>query len=109
MIKNFLEMFDPEAAHAILRNVHDSLRVNGKVYLLAPVHPEDPSGSCSADFFPGYFLGCTMGQGGPQKASTYSIWLTECGFEVTEITTLDTGSLVPEGFYSYGIICASKA
>jgi SAM-dependent methyltransferase len=109
MIKNFLEMFDPGPAHSILRNVHQALRPGGHFYLLAPVYAEDPGESRSADFFPGYFLGCAMGQGGLQTVSTYSAWLRECGFEVTKTAVVDTASLSPEGFYLYATIGATRA
>ena len=109
MIKNFLEMFDKDSAQHILKRVHEALNADGKVYLLAPIHPEDPKDSCSADFFPGYFLGCAMGQGGPQKLSTYVDWMEACGFTVTRSMTLDTATLSPDGFFAYGIVCGAKA
>ncbi|WBB61002.1 hypothetical protein O7599_00090 [Streptomyces sp. WMMC500] len=40
---------------------------------MVPVYPEDltDADNCNVDFFPAFFIGCTMGQGGPQKMSTY--------------------------------------
>lgn len=108
MIKNFLEMFEKDAAHTILRRAHEALTADGRLYLLAPIHPENPADSCSADFFPGYFLGCAMGQGGPQRLSTYREWMEACGFDVVRSVTLDTASLAPDGFFAYGMLCGVK-
>jgi SAM-dependent methyltransferase len=109
LVKNFLEMFDRHAAQAVLRRVHEALNPGGRFHLLAPVHPEDPRESSSADFFPGYFLGCTMGQGGPQRMSTYEEWARAAGFRVVRSLTRDTASLTPDGFFAYGILCGEKA
>ncbi len=34
-----------------------------------------------------------MGQGGPQKLSTYQSWLEECGFKVTKAITKDPADI----------------
>ncbi len=107
LIKNFLGMFDAGPAHTVLENSRAALKSGGRLYLLAPIHPERPVDSHAADFFPAYFLACTMGQGGPQKLSTYRRWMEDSGFRVSSTTVLDTAVLAPDGFFSYGVICGT--
>jgi hypothetical protein len=109
LIKHFLDMFDRENVFQILRRVHDALDVGGRVYVLVPIYPEDATSSCSVDFFPAYFLGCTMGQGGPQKLSTYRHWLEACGFEVTKAISEDVSTMPPDVLALHGLLCATKA
>jgi hypothetical protein len=49
-----------------------------------------------------------MGQGGPQKLSTYCALLSECGFEVTSTVTQDPAKLLPGTFVVHGILSAKK-
>ncbi|QCX80472.1 Multifunctional cyclase-dehydratase-3-O-methyl transferase TcmN [Streptomyces sp. YIM 121038] len=109
LIKHFLDMFDKDDVRTILRRVSEALDVGGKVNILVPVYPEDirePS-SVGVDIFPAYFLGCTMGQGGPQKLSTYRKWLEEAGFRVTRTVAQDLTAL-PGSLIAHGILCATK-
>ncbi len=108
MIKHFLDMFDKENVLRILSRVHAALEVGGQVYVLGPMYPDDVKSSCSVDFFPAYFLGCTMGQGGPQKMSTYKQWMEACGFKVTKMISHNTSTRPPEMIHAHGILCATK-
>ncbi|WP_253916155.1 acetylserotonin O-methyltransferase [Streptomyces sp. MNP-20] len=109
LIKHFLDMFDKDDVRTILHRVSEALDAGGKVNILVPVYPEDirePS-SVGVDIFPAYFLGCTMGQGGPQKLSTYRKWLEEAGFRVTRTVAQDLTAL-PGSLIAHGILCATK-
>ncbi|GGX26808.1 methyltransferase [Streptomyces noursei] len=108
MIKHFLDMFDKEGVYRILQQVHEALDVGGQVYVLVPIYPEDVKVSSSVDFFPTYFLGCTMAQGGPQKASTYAKWIEDCGYKVTKVISQDLGTMPADMIPVHGIICATK-
>jgi hypothetical protein len=110
LIKHFLDMWDKAEVREILQAVHSSLVVGGQVHILVPVYPENTRDSAAVDidFFPAFFLGCTMGQGGPQKLSTYCELLAECGFEVTSTVTQDPANLLPGTFVVHGILSATK-
>jgi SAM-dependent methyltransferase len=108
MIKHFLGMFDPENVLRVFASVHDALEPGGELYILAPVYPEDLKSSSSVDFFPAYFLGATMGQGGPQKLSTYANWLTEAGFDVVSTITQDIATMPPDMLHVHGILRAVR-
>jgi ubiquinone/menaquinone biosynthesis C-methylase UbiE len=110
LIKHFLDMFDKDDVFRILSGVRESLEPGGQVAVMVPVYPEDikdPSNSC-VDFFPAFFLGGTMGQGGPQKLSTYRRWLEECGFRVTKTVTKDPAELPPDVIPVQAVLCAAK-
>ncbi|MEU1054432.1 methyltransferase [Streptomyces sp. NPDC005876] len=108
MIKHFLPMFDMDNVLKIMNFVHDALEFGGKFYILEPIYPEDLKQSSSVDFFPAYFLGCTMAQGGMQRISTYRHWLESCGFEVTKVITRDPSDMSPDSVLTHGILCATK-
>jgi O-methyltransferase domain len=108
LIKHFLDMWDKDEVFKILGNVHRSLEVGGQVNILVPVYPDTVDDSCCVDFFPTFFLGCTMGQGGPQKLSTYQKWLEECGFRVTQAIIQTSADLPPDALPREGILCATK-
>ncbi|WFE95362.1 methyltransferase [Micromonospora sp. WMMD987] len=110
LIKHFLDMFDKGEVFRILTGVHRSLNVGGQVNILVPVYPEDitDSDNYNVDFFPSFFLGCTMGQGGPQKLSTYRSWLEECGFTVTRAVTKDSAEVPPDVIPVQAILSATK-
>ncbi|MCG8915905.1 acetylserotonin O-methyltransferase [Actinokineospora sp. PR83] len=109
LVKHFLDMFDKRDVLRILGRVSEALDVGGQVNILVPVYPDDirDPGSAGVDIFPAYFLGCTMGQGGPQKLSTYRSWVEECGFRVTKALAQDLSSM-PGALISHGILCATK-
>lgn len=109
LIKHFLDMFDKRDVLRILGRVGEALETGGQVNVLVPVYPEDVRDTASAgvDMFPAYFLGCAMGQGGPQKLSTYRKWIEECGFKVTKTLTQDL-SAMPGAVIAHGILCATK-
>lgn len=110
LIKHFLDMFDRSDVLKILNGVNQSLDYGGQVNILVPVYPEnikDPD-NCNVDFFPAFFIGCTMGQGGPQKLSTYQRWLEECRFEVTKTITKDPADIPPDVIPVQAILCAVK-
>ncbi|SCG47107.1 methyltransferase [Micromonospora rifamycinica] len=110
LIKHFLDMWDKDAVRAILQGVSRSLEVGGQVHILVPVYPESVRDSTAVDidFFPAFFLGCTMGQGGPQRSSTYRALLEECGFTVTRTVAQDPARLLPGTFVVHGILSATK-
>jgi hypothetical protein len=110
LIKHFLDMFDKQEVLDILGNANKSLNVGGQVNILVPVYPENikDSDNYNVDFFPTFFLGCTMGQGGPQKLSTYRSWLEESGFTVTKTITKDAAEIPRDVIPVQAILCATK-
>jgi hypothetical protein len=110
LIKHFLDMFDKSEVFKILEGANKSLEAGGQVHVMVPVYPEDikDPGNYNVDFFPAFFLGCTMGQGGPQKLSTYQSWLEECGFTVTKAITKDPAEIPPDVIPVQAILCATK-
>ncbi len=61
-----------------------------------------------ADFFPAFFTGCALGQGGPQKLSAYGSRLEECGFRVTQAMTRDSAEISPDVIPVQAILPATK-
>ncbi|MEU1151150.1 methyltransferase [Streptomyces sp. NPDC005863] len=110
LIKHFLDMFDKDDVFTILKGVHRSLEIGGQVHIMVPVYPEDirDADNYNVDFFPAFFIGCTMGQGGPQKMSTYQRWLEECGFKVTKAITKDPAEVPDDVIPVQAILCATK-
>jgi hypothetical protein len=108
MIKHFLGMFDRENVMRVFDSVYEALEPGGELYILAPVYPEDLKSSSSVDFFPAYFLGAAMGEGGPQKLSTYANWLAEAGFEVITTITQDIATMPPDMLHVHGILRAVR-
>jgi hypothetical protein len=110
LIKHFLDMFDKSEVLKILDAVNQSLDVGAQVNILVPVYPENikDSDNYTVDFFPTFFLGCSMAQGGPQKLSTYRSWLEESGFTVTKAISKDPAELPPDAIPVQGILCATK-
>jgi len=110
LIKHFLDMFDKKEVFDILSGAHQALNAGGQVNILVPVYPENikDSDNYNVDFFPSFFLGCTMGQGGPQKLSTYRRWLEECGFTVTKTITKDSAEVPPDVIPVQAILSATK-
>ena len=110
LIKHFLTLFDKSEVSKILDNVNKSLDVGGQVNVLVPVYQDNVRDfdSRSVDFYPAFFLGCAMGQGGPQKLSTYQSWLEECGFEMTRVTVEDPADIPPDALPLQAVLCATK-
>jgi hypothetical protein len=110
LIKHFLDMFDKSDVFRILEGVNRSLEIGGQVNIMVPVYPENiqDSGNYNVDFFPAFFIGCAMAQGGPQKLSTYRSWLEECGFEVTKTITKDPADIPPDVIGVQAILSATK-
>lgn len=110
LIKHFLDMFDHGDVVRILRGVHRSLPAGGRLHVLVPVYPEDitDGDNVNVDFFPAFFIGATMGQGGPQKLSTYRGWLEECGFTVTGTVVKDPADVPPDVIPLQAILSATK-
>jgi hypothetical protein len=110
LIKHFLDMFDKSDVFTILEGANRSLEVGGQVNILVPVYPENikDSDNYNVDFFPAFFIGATMGQGGPQKLSTYRSWLEECGFRVTQAITKDPADIPPDVIPIQAIVSATK-
>lgn len=111
LIKHFLDMFDKGEVSKILEGVNKSLDVGGQVNILVPVYPEniEDTDNYNVDFFPSFFLGCTMGQGGPQKLSTYVRLLEESGFTVTKAITKDAAEIPPDVIPVQAILSATKS
>ena len=110
LIKHFLDMFDKGDVVRILEGVNRSLEVGGQVNIMVPVYPEDirDADNYNVDFFPAFFIGCTMGQGGPQKLSVYRSWLEECGFAVTKTVMKEPADVPPDVIPVQAILCATK-
>ncbi|WP_456154802.1 methyltransferase [Wenjunlia vitaminophila] len=111
LIKHFLPMFDKSKVFRVLEEVSRSLEAGGQINVLVPVFPEntDEPNNHTVDFYPSFFLGCVMGQGGPRKLSTWQRWIEECGFEVTKAIAQDPASMPPHALPVEGILCATKA
>lgn len=110
LIKHFLDMFDKDDVFRILSGVHESLEVGGQVHVMVPVYPEDvtESDNYNVDFFPAFFIGCTMGQGGPQKLSVYRKWMEECGFTVTRTVIKDPAEIPSDVIPVPAVLSATK-
>ncbi|WP_235787213.1 acetylserotonin O-methyltransferase [Streptomyces mutabilis] len=111
LIKHFLPMFDKDDVFRILQAVHRSLDVGGAINVLVPVFPEDikDPDNCTVDFYPSFFIGCAMGQGGPQKLSTWQRWIEECGFTITKAIAEDPASMPKNALPVEAIVCARKS
>jgi SAM-dependent methyltransferase len=111
LIKHFLALWDSDASIAIFRQVNKALEVGGRISMLVPLYPEygdEETDPRCVDFYPAFFTGCAMGQGGGQKLSTYRRWLAECGFEITDVTLEDASTMPPDSFPIHAIVSASK-
>ncbi|MCX5372805.1 methyltransferase [Streptomyces sp. NBC_00015] len=110
LIKHFLPMFDKDDVLRILGGVHGSLEAGAQVHVLVPVFPENlkDTENYTVDFYPSFFVGCTMGQGGPQKLSTWQRWLEESGFQVTRAITDDPANLPPHALTVEAVLSATK-
>ncbi|EST18938.1 methyltransferase [Streptomyces roseochromogenus] len=108
MIKHFLDMWDRQNAVKILTNAYEALPAGGTLYAVHLVFPE-AGGSGVEEFFPAYFLACTMAQGGPQTSATYASWIAEAGFAIKSITEQDTTAFPADTVPVHSIICATKA
>lgn len=108
LIKHFLDMFFKKDVFRILTAVNQALETGARVHFLTPIYPEDLKQTAAVDFFPVYFLGCSMAQGGNQKLSTYKRWFEECGFTVDFELAEDPASLSPDIIVTHGILSATK-
>jgi hypothetical protein len=110
LIKHFLAMFDREDVLRIFKGVYESLDIGGQVNILVPIYPEDlrESDARTVDFYPTFFLGCTMAKGGPQKLLTYLSWLEECGFTVTKVVAEDPADVPADLLSIQAIVSATK-
>lgn len=110
LIKHFLDMFDTRNVLRILQGVNDSLEVGGLIHILVPVYPEDikETDNYNVDFFPAFFLGAAMGQGGPQKLSVYQSLLEQAGFKVTQAVIKDAAEVPPDVIPVQAILSAVK-
>jgi hypothetical protein len=110
LIKHFLDMFDKSDVFKILEAVRGALKLGGQVNIMVPVYPENltDSDNYNVDFFPAFFIGATMGQGGPQRLSTYRAWLEECGFRVDKTVMKSAAEIPPDVIPVQAILCATK-
>jgi SAM-dependent methyltransferase len=110
LIKHFLPMFDKADVLRILEGVNASLEPGGQVHVLVPVFPEDikDTDNYTVDFYPSFFIGCAMGQGGPHRLSTWRSWLEESGFTITRAITDDPANLPPTALTVEAVLSAVK-
>ncbi|WP_226961825.1 MULTISPECIES: methyltransferase [Streptomyces] len=110
LIKHFLDMFDRDDVFRIVKGVHRTLEVGGQLHVMVPVYPEDihDTDNYNVDFFPAFFIGATMGQGGPQKLSVYRRWLEECGFTVTQAISKDPAEIPNDVIPIPALLSATK-
>ncbi|QKW11316.1 hypothetical protein HUT18_33145 [Streptomyces sp. NA04227] len=110
LVKHFLPMFDKDDVLRILQAAHGALNDGGQIHVLVPLLPEDLTDpdNYTADFYPSFFVGCTMGQGGPQKLSTWQSWIEECGFTLTKALTDDPANLPPHALTVEALLSATK-
>ncbi|MCX5563708.1 methyltransferase [Streptomyces sp. NBC_00038] len=110
LIKHFLDMFDKDDVLRILTGVNKSLEIGGQVNILVPVYPEDikETDNYNVDFFPAFFIGAAMGQGGPQKLTVYQHLLEEAGFKVTKAITKDAAEIPPDVIPVQALLSATK-
>ncbi|SER24422.1 methyltransferase [Actinokineospora terrae] len=110
LVKHFIDMWDKDDVLRILSGVRDALEPGGQVHILVPIYPEDvhDTDNYTIDFFPSFFLGCSMGYGGPQKLSVYRAWLEESGFTVTQTLAKDPADLPRYALPVQAILSATK-
>lgn len=110
LIKHFLDMFDKDNVLRILQGANKSLEAGGQIHILVPVYPEDikETDNYNVDFFPAFFIGAAMGQGGPQKLSVYQSLLEQAGFKVTKAVTKDAAEIPPDVIPVQAVLSATK-
>ncbi len=110
MVKHFLDMFDKDDVLRILNGISASLRPGGEIHVLVPVYPEDvtDADNYNVDFFPAFFIGAAMGQGGPQKVSVYQSLLEQAGFKVTRTLVRDPADIPPDVIPVQALLSATK-
>ncbi|MFJ2239618.1 methyltransferase [Streptomyces sp. NPDC087859] len=110
LIKHFLDMFDKDNVLRILQGANDSLEEGGQIHILVPVYPEDitQTDNYNVDFFPAFFIGAAMGQGGPQKLSVYQSLLEQAGFKVTRAVTKSAAEIPPDVIPVQAVLSATK-
>ncbi|MEU5322166.1 methyltransferase [Streptomyces sp. NPDC021056] len=110
LIKHFLDMFDKDNVLRILQGANASLEEGGQIHILVPVYPEDitQTDNYNVDFFPAFFIGAAMGQGGPQKLSVYQSLLEQAGFKVTRAVTKSAAEIPPDVIPVQAVLSATK-
>ncbi|MFI8537446.1 methyltransferase [Streptomyces aquilus] len=110
MVKHFLDMFDKDDISRILNGISTSLKPGGEIHVLVPVYPEDitEADNYNVDFFPAFFIGAAMGQGGPQKLSVYQSLLEQAGFKVTKTVVRDPADIPPDVIPVQALLTATK-
>ena len=110
LIKHFLDMFDKDNVLKILQGANASLEEGGQIHILVPVYPEDitQTDNYNVDFFPAFFIGAAMGQGGPQKLSVYQSLLEQAGFKVTRAVTKSAAEIPPDVIPVQAVLSATK-
>lgn len=103
LIKHFLALWGTQEALATFSGVNKALNIGGQIHMLVPLYPESDNENTDprcVDFYPAFFLGCAMGQGGGQKLSAYRRWLGDAGFEITKVNVEDPADIPPDAFLS---------
>lgn len=110
LIKHFLPMFDRGEVFDLLARVLASTLEHTSIHILAPVVPEDISDAdnYTVDFYPSFFIGCSMGRGGPQQLSTWMTWLDECGFAVHDVAVESATTLPPQALTAEAVLSANR-
>ncbi|MFG2603395.1 methyltransferase [Streptomyces sp. NPDC048514] len=111
LIKHFLALWDKDKVFEIFGAANNALKVGGKVNLLVPLYAENNKDSVDprcVDFYPAFFLGCAMGQGGGVKLSAYRRMLEDRGFEWGEVTYETPADMPADSFPIHAIVSATK-
>ena len=111
LIKHFLALWDNDKVFEIFGAANKALKIGGKVSLLVPLYAENNKDSAdprSVDFYPAFFLGCAMGQGGGVKLSAYRRLLEERGFEWGKVTVEPAADVPADAFPVHVIVSATK-
>lgn len=110
LIKHFLPMFDRAEVFNLLARVLAATQKHTSIHILAPVVPEDLSDAdnYTVDFYPSFFIGCSMGRGGPQQLSTWMTWLDECGFAVQDVAVESSTTLPPQALTAEAVLSAIR-
>ncbi|WP_187245336.1 hypothetical protein [Actinomadura alba] len=102
---------DAELRTRVERTALQLLTMPGCAHLtaaLVPICSEDVKFSYTVEFFLMYFLCCAVGQGAPQKPTTYQKWLEESGLTVTKVIAQNPTEMPANSIAAHGILCAMK-
>ncbi len=84
-LKHFLAMFSEEHVRKLFSNVAQAMTQKTEFTFLAVVYHDNIKDSFAFTDFAGFFIACSMGQGGFQSLATYIYWAEEAGLIVTKL------------------------